>query len=78
MRFLDRIIMVLGGVRIAFDAIRANKVRAALTIMIAGHECSVRHENPARGREAPCVSGGYTLESPDREALLQRSRRRCA
>ena len=32
MRFWDKVKMALEGVTIAFDAIRANKVRAALTI----------------------------------------------
>jgi putative ABC transport system permease protein len=33
MRFFDRLWMILEGVGIAFDAMRANKVRASLTIM---------------------------------------------
>jgi putative ABC transport system permease protein len=32
MRFIDRVVMAFEGVYIAFDAIKANKVRAALTI----------------------------------------------
>src|SRR5471030_942706 len=33
MRFIDQVKMSLEGVLIAFDAMRANKVRAALTIL---------------------------------------------
>ena len=61
MRFWDRVLMSLEGVGIAFDAIRANKVRAALTISFSrrtstGTPSRRRSSGDVHATRRPCGS----------------------